>query len=73
MRRQNLSIDGHDVRVTHPDKLYFSKQVKLTKLDLRIRKQYYTTTVGPVEYALVAMHVGSRQNPNWVWVHSNTK
>jgi DNA ligase D-like protein (predicted polymerase) len=29
-----LSIDGHEVRVTHPGKLYFSKQVKLTKLDL---------------------------------------
>src|SRR5580692_6598443 len=29
-----LSIDGHQVRVTHPDKLYFSKQVKLAKLDL---------------------------------------
>lgn len=29
-----ISVDGRDVRVTHPDKLYFSKQVKLTKLDL---------------------------------------
>src|SRR5438034_11730868 len=29
-----LSIEGHQVRVTHPDKLYFSKQTKLTKLDL---------------------------------------
>jgi bifunctional non-homologous end joining protein LigD len=29
-----LSIDGREVRVTHPDKLYFSKQAKLTKLDL---------------------------------------
>ena len=29
-----LSIEGHEVRVTHPDKLYFSKQVKLSKLDL---------------------------------------
>jgi bifunctional non-homologous end joining protein LigD len=29
-----LSIDGHDVRVTHPDKLYFSKQIKLSKLDI---------------------------------------
>jgi len=29
-----LSIDGHEVRVTHPDKLYFSKQVRLTKLDI---------------------------------------
>jgi bifunctional non-homologous end joining protein LigD len=29
-----LSIDGREVRVSHPDKLYFSKQVKLSKLDL---------------------------------------
>ena len=29
-----LSIDGHEVRVTHPDKLYFSRQVQLSKLDL---------------------------------------
>jgi bifunctional non-homologous end joining protein LigD len=33
-----LSIQGRDVRVTHPDKLYFSKQVKLSKLDI---VQYY--------------------------------
>ncbi len=29
-----LSIDGREVRVTHPDKLYFSRGVKLSKLDL---------------------------------------
>jgi bifunctional non-homologous end joining protein LigD len=29
-----LSIDGREVRVTNPDKLYFSKQIKLSKLDL---------------------------------------
>ena len=29
-----LSIEGHEVRVTHPDKLYFSRQVKVSKLDL---------------------------------------
>ena len=29
-----LSIDGREVRVTNPDKLYFSKQTKLSKLDL---------------------------------------
>jgi bifunctional non-homologous end joining protein LigD len=29
-----LSIDGREVRITHPDKLYFSKDVRLTKLDL---------------------------------------
>jgi len=28
-----LSIDGHEVRITHPDKLYFS-QARITKLDL---------------------------------------
>jgi bifunctional non-homologous end joining protein LigD len=29
-----LSVAGREVRVTHPDKLYFSKQMKLTKLDI---------------------------------------
>jgi DNA ligase D-like protein (predicted polymerase) len=29
-----LSIEGRQVRVTHPEKLYFSKQTKLSKLDL---------------------------------------
>jgi bifunctional non-homologous end joining protein LigD len=31
---EKLSIDGHQVLVTHPEKLYFSKEVKLSKLDL---------------------------------------
>lgn len=29
-----LSVDGHSVRVSHPAKLYFSRGVQLTKLDL---------------------------------------
>jgi bifunctional non-homologous end joining protein LigD len=29
-----LSIDGREVRVTHPGKLYFSSQTKVSKLDL---------------------------------------
>ena len=29
-----LTINGHDVRVTTPEKRYFSRQIKLTKLDL---------------------------------------
>ena len=29
-----LSIDGREVRVTHPSKPYFSRQTKLSKLDL---------------------------------------
>ena len=33
-----LSIDGHEVRVTHPEKLYFSAQTRLSKLEL---VQYY--------------------------------
>ncbi|MGA3309336.1 MAG: hypothetical protein ABSD08_12060 [Xanthobacteraceae bacterium] len=32
-----------------------------------IKKLYYTTTSASVEYALVALHVSSRQNANWVW------
>jgi len=33
-----LKIDGHEVRITHPDKQYFSAGIKLTKLDV---VQYY--------------------------------
>jgi DNA ligase D-like protein (predicted polymerase) len=29
-----LSIDGRDVRISNPDKLYFSRDVKLSKLDV---------------------------------------
>ena len=29
-----LTVEGREVRVTHPDKLYFSREVRLTKLDL---------------------------------------
>src|SRR3954447_4599470 len=29
-----LTIEGREVRVTHPGKLYFSRQIQLTKLDL---------------------------------------
>jgi len=29
-----LSIDGREVRISHPDKLYFSREVRLTKADI---------------------------------------
>jgi hypothetical protein len=32
-----------------------------------VKKLYYTINVNSIEYALVAMHVSSRQNSNWVW------
>ncbi|MCU1319764.1 MAG: ATP-dependent ligase [Edaphobacter sp.] len=38
-----LSVQGREVRVTHPDKLYFSKQVKVSKLDL---VRYYLSVAG---------------------------
>jgi DNA ligase D-like protein (predicted polymerase) len=31
---EQLSIEGREIRVTHPDKLYFSKQTRLSKLDI---------------------------------------
>jgi DNA ligase D-like protein (predicted polymerase) len=31
---ETLSIDGREVRITHPEKPYFTKQVKVSKLDL---------------------------------------
>ncbi len=38
-----LSVDGREVRVTHPGKLYFSRQTQVSKLDL---VRYYLS-VGP--------------------------
>src|SRR5712672_3526715 len=35
---QTLTVEGREVQVTNPDKLYFSSQVQVTKLDL---VQYY--------------------------------
>ena len=32
--KEVLVLDGRDVQITHPDKLYFSQQVQVTKLDL---------------------------------------
>ncbi|MFL5583786.1 MAG: DNA primase small subunit domain-containing protein [Gemmatimonadaceae bacterium] len=49
-----LSIDGHDVRITNPDKPYFSRAVKLSKLEV---VQYYLS----VASGAVA---GVRDRPN---------
>jgi DNA ligase D-like protein (predicted polymerase) len=38
-----LAIDGREVRVTHPSKLYFSRGVRLTKLEL---VRYYLAVAG---------------------------
>ena len=38
-----LQIDGHSVRISHPAKLYFSREVQLTKLDL----VHYFLSVAP--------------------------
>ena len=32
--KEVLVLDGREVQITHPDKLYFSQQVQVTKLDL---------------------------------------
>ena len=39
---------------------------KIGNLD-NLRKLYYTGTSDGVEYALLSLHVSSRQNANWVW------
>jgi DNA ligase D-like protein (predicted polymerase) len=49
-----LSIDGREVRVTNPDKLYFSRDVKLTKLD--VVRYYLSIADGAVR--------GVRDRPN---------
>jgi bifunctional non-homologous end joining protein LigD len=40
---ETLSIEGHEIRITHPGKLYFSKEIKLSKLDL----VHYFLSVAP--------------------------
>jgi len=38
-----LSLDGREVRVTNPDKLYFSSQLRISKLDV---VRYYLSVAG---------------------------
>jgi bifunctional non-homologous end joining protein LigD len=38
-----IEIDGREVRITHPSKLYFSKQTRLTKLEV---VRYYLSVAG---------------------------
>src|SRR5438093_1294033 len=38
-----LSVEGREVQITHPDKLYFSAQVRISKLDL---VRYYLSVAG---------------------------
>ena len=42
-----LHIDGRDVRISHPQKLYFSKQVQVSKLD--IVKYYLAVAPGALQ------------------------
>jgi bifunctional non-homologous end joining protein LigD len=42
-----LSVGGREVRISHPDKLYFSRQVKLSKLD--IVKYYLAVAPGALQ------------------------
>src|SRR5256885_3901785 len=41
-----ISIEGRQVRVTHPEKLYFSRQTRLSKLD--IVRYYLSISTGAV-------------------------
>ena len=38
-----IEVDGREVRITHPSKLYFSKQTRLTKLEI---VRYYLAVAG---------------------------
>ena len=41
---ETLTVDGREIQITHPEKLYFSKQVRLTKIDLV--RYYLSVSVG---------------------------
>src|SRR5204862_1266537 len=38
-----LKVAGHEIRITHPDKAYFTKGVKLSKLDIA---RYFVSVAG---------------------------
>src|SRR5438045_9782695 len=42
-----LSIDGREVRISHPEKLYFTKQIQRSKLD--IIKYYLAVAPGALQ------------------------
>jgi bifunctional non-homologous end joining protein LigD len=44
---QILAIDGREVRISHPEKLYFSKQAQLSKLD--VVKYYLAVAQGALQ------------------------
>ena len=47
-----LSIDGTEVRITNPDKPYFSQQAKLSKLDLV--RYYLSVAAGALDITSTA-------------------
>ena len=58
-----LSLDGREVRVTHPDKPYFSKGTKLSKLDL---VRYYLAVA---EGAIPSEHIRAELSDVVTGVH----
>jgi transposase-like protein len=58
-----LSINGREVRVTNPGKLYFSKQTKLTKLAL---VRYYLSYVNGAAGEAFYQKRAPAQRPSWL-------
>ena len=61
MHRESIAIKGDWVPVT----TLLQWIPGLTVTD--VSNEYYIATSNGTAYALVAMHVASRQNPDWVW------
>ena len=64
----DMPIDSIAIKVDWVPVQYLAQWIPQAGDTNTIRKSYYTTTDEKgVEYAVVSMHVASRQNPNWVW------
>ena len=46
-----LLVDGHEVRVTHPEKPYFTRETKLSKLDV---VKYFLSVSGGALFGISA-------------------
>jgi hypothetical protein len=64
----DMPVDSISIKVDWVPVQYLTRWIPQAGDINNIRKLYHTTKDDKgVEYALVSMHVSSRQNPNWVW------
>src|ERR1700733_6415997 len=63
-----LSIGGQEVQITNPEKLYFSSQIKVTKLEL---VQYYLSVAPGALAGIQDRPIVLKRFVNGAWTHKS--